>query len=44
MARKMIQDALQSARFKKSKAAKPLGLTRQELYVRLRKYDLESSS
>ncbi len=41
MERTMIQDALQSARFNKSKAAKALGLTRQKLYVRLRKYGLE---
>jgi len=41
MERKMIEDALQSARFNKSKAAKALGLTRQQLYVRLRKYGLE---
>ena len=41
MERTMIQDALQSARFNKSKAAKALGLTRQQLYVRLRKYGLE---
>ncbi|HJS72784.1 MAG TPA: helix-turn-helix domain-containing protein, partial [Vicinamibacteria bacterium] len=31
MERTMIQDALQSARFDKSKAAKALGLTRQQL-------------
>jgi transcriptional regulator with PAS, ATPase and Fis domain len=41
MERAMIQDALQSSRFNKSKAAKALGLTRQQLYVRLRKYGLE---
>jgi transcriptional regulator with GAF, ATPase, and Fis domain len=41
MEREMIQDALQSSRFNKSKAAKALGLTRQQLYVRLRKYGLE---
>jgi DNA-binding NtrC family response regulator len=41
MERTMLQDALQSARFNKSKAAKALGLTRQQLYVRLRKYGLE---
>jgi DNA-binding NtrC family response regulator len=41
MERKMIEDALESARFNKSKAAKALGLTRQQLYVRLRKYGLE---
>jgi transcriptional regulator with GAF, ATPase, and Fis domain len=41
MEREMIQDALHSSRFNKSKAAKALGLTRQQLYVRLRKYGLE---
>ena len=41
MERKMIEDALESARFNKSKAAKALGLTRQQLYVQLRKYGLE---
>jgi transcriptional regulator with GAF, ATPase, and Fis domain len=39
--RGMIEQALQSARFNKSKAAKALGLTRQQLYVRMRKYGLE---
>jgi PAS domain S-box-containing protein len=38
MERAMIEQALQSARFNKSKAAKTLGLTRQELYTRMRKY------
>ena len=37
----MIEQALQSARFNKSKAAKALGLTRQQLYVRMRKYGFE---
>src|SRR5262249_3175134 len=32
--REMIEDALKMARFNKSKAAKALGLTRQQLYVR----------
>jgi transcriptional regulator with GAF, ATPase, and Fis domain len=41
MERQMIEDALQRARFNKSKAAKALGLTRQQLYLRLRKYSLE---
>ena len=41
MERVMIEQALQSARFNKSKAAKVLGLTRQQLYVRLRKYGLD---
>jgi len=35
------EQTLQSARFNKSKAAKVLGLTRQQLYGRLRKYGLE---
>ena len=38
MERAMIEQALQSARFNKSKAAKTLGLTRKQLYVRMRKY------
>jgi len=41
MERVMIEQALHSSRFNKSKAAKVLGLTRQQLYVRLRKYGLE---
>jgi DNA-binding NtrC family response regulator len=36
----MIEQALQQSRFNKSKAAKSLGLTRQQLYVRLRRYGL----
>ena len=39
--REMIERALQSSRFNKSKAAKTLGLTRQQLYVRMRRYGLE---
>jgi transcriptional regulator with GAF, ATPase, and Fis domain len=39
--RTMIVDALQKSRFNKSKAARALGLTRQQLYVRLRRYGLE---
>ena len=39
---KMIEQALRSARFNKSKAAKALGLTRHQLYVRMRKYGFES--
>jgi transcriptional regulator with GAF, ATPase, and Fis domain len=39
--RDMIDQALQRARFNKSKAAKALGLTRQQLYLRMRKYGLE---
>jgi transcriptional regulator with PAS, ATPase and Fis domain len=41
MERSMIEQALQNARFNKSKAAKALGLTRQQLYVRMRRYGLE---
>jgi two-component system response regulator AtoC len=41
MERAMIEKALQSARFNKSKAAKALGLTRHQLYVRMRKYGFE---
>jgi two-component system response regulator AtoC len=39
--RDMIAQALQNARFNKSKASKALGLTRQQLYLRMRKYGLE---
>ncbi len=41
MERSMIADALAKARFNKSKAAKALGLTRQQLYVRMRRHGLE---
>ena len=41
MERTMIEQALQSARFNKSKAAKALGLTRHQLYVRMKKYGFE---
>src|SRR5262249_30467463 len=41
MERTMIEQALQKARFNKSKAAKDLGLTRHQLYVRMRKYGFE---
>jgi two-component system response regulator AtoC len=41
MERAMIEQALQSARFNKSKAAKALGMTRHQLYLRLQKYGLE---
>jgi transcriptional regulator with GAF, ATPase, and Fis domain len=41
MERTMIQEALQNARFNKSKAAKALGLTRHQLYIRLRKHGFE---
>jgi len=33
----MIQQALTQARFNKSKAAKALGLTRHQLYIRMKK-------
>jgi transcriptional regulator with GAF, ATPase, and Fis domain len=39
--RAMIEKVLQDSRFNKSVAAKTLGLTRAQLYVRLRKYGLE---
>ncbi|HJZ72022.1 MAG TPA: sigma 54-interacting transcriptional regulator [Vicinamibacterales bacterium] len=39
--RSMIEEALREARYNKSKAAKALGLTRQQLYVRLRKHAIE---
>jgi transcriptional regulator with GAF, ATPase, and Fis domain len=42
MERTMIEQALQSARFNKSKAAKALGLTRHQLYIRMRKHGLEA--
>jgi transcriptional regulator with GAF, ATPase, and Fis domain len=41
MERAMIEQALQNARFNKSKAAQALGLTRAQLYVRMRRYGLE---
>jgi transcriptional regulator with GAF, ATPase, and Fis domain len=41
MERAMIEKALQNARFNKSQAAKELGLTRHQLYVRMRRYGLE---
>jgi transcriptional regulator with GAF, ATPase, and Fis domain len=41
MERTMIAAALEKARFNKSKAAKALGLSRQQLYVRMRRYGLE---
>ena len=39
----MIEQALRKARFNKSKAAAALGLTRSQLYVRMRRYGLEDS-
>jgi transcriptional regulator with GAF, ATPase, and Fis domain len=41
MERTLIEQALQNARFNKSKAAKELGMTRAQLYVRMRRYGLE---
>ncbi len=41
MEKTMIADALNQARFNKSKAAKALGLTRHQLYLRMQKYGLE---
>jgi DNA-binding NtrC family response regulator len=41
MERAMIAHALQRVRFNKSRAAKDLGLTRQQLYLRMKKYGLE---
>ena len=41
MERAMIEQALQNARFNKSRAAKTLGLTRHQLYVRMRKHGFE---
>jgi transcriptional regulator with GAF, ATPase, and Fis domain len=38
--RTMIEEALVGARFNKSKAAKAIGLTRHQLYVRMRKYGI----
>jgi transcriptional regulator with GAF, ATPase, and Fis domain len=39
--RAMIEQALQTARFNKSKAAKALGMTRHQLYIRMRKHGFE---
>jgi DNA-binding NtrC family response regulator len=41
MERAAIERALLDARHNKSKAARILGLTRTQLYVRLRKYGME---
>lgn len=40
--RALIAQALQDARFNKSKAAKALGLTRHQLYIRMRRHGMES--
>ncbi len=39
--RAMIEQALESTRFNKSKAAKLVGLTRHQFYIRLRKHGLD---
>jgi transcriptional regulator with GAF, ATPase, and Fis domain len=39
--REMIEKALSDARFNKSRAAKSLGLTRAQLYVRMKRHGLE---
>ena len=39
--RAMIEKALSDARFNKSRAAKSLGLTRAQLYVRMKRHGLE---
>ena len=39
--RAMIEQALQTARFNKSKAAKALGMTRHQLYIRMKKHGFE---
>ncbi len=42
--RDTIEQVMRACRWNKSKAAKRLGLSRTQLYVRLRKYDLEQPS
>jgi two-component system NtrC family response regulator len=42
--RDTIEHVMRECRWNKSKAAKRLGLSRTQLYVRLRKYDLERAS
>jgi transcriptional regulator of acetoin/glycerol metabolism len=37
----MVERALKDARYNKSKAARALGLTRTQFYVRLRRHGLE---
>jgi len=37
----MIKQALEESRYNKSIAAKKLGLTRAQLYTRLKRYDLD---
>jgi DNA-binding NtrC family response regulator len=38
--RDMIEKALTDARFNKSRAARTLGLTRHQLYIRMRRHGL----
>jgi transcriptional regulator with GAF, ATPase, and Fis domain len=40
--RSMIAQALENARFNKSKAARALGLTRHQLYIRMRRHGLDA--
>ncbi len=42
--RALIVKALEDAHFNKSQAARALGLTRAQLYVRLRRYGLDSDT
>jgi transcriptional regulator with GAF, ATPase, and Fis domain len=42
--RETIAQVLRECRWNKSKAAQRLGLSRTQLYVRMRKYGLESSA
>jgi len=39
--RSMVEKALKDARYNKTKAARALGLTRTQLYVRMRRHGLE---
>jgi DNA-binding NtrC family response regulator len=39
--RDMIEQALQRVRFNKSEAARALGMTRHQLYVRMKRYGLD---
>ena len=41
MERTLIEEALVQARFNKSRAAKAVGLTRRQLYVRMQRYGLQ---
>jgi transcriptional regulator with GAF, ATPase, and Fis domain len=43
MERAMIEQALQQARFNKTRAARALGLSRRQLYVRLRRHGFDTS-